>query len=364
MTPGPREVTAYDYELPEHLIAREPAARRDAARLLVLGAGESLEHRTFADFPAQLRRGDVLVLNETRVIRARLFAMREGGAKAELLLLRPRAQGAFDPAAREWLALVRPGRKLPAGVRLTIGSAGATILEVLADGPRVVRFDDDVDVEALLEAHGEIPLPPYVGPGDAARGARYQTVFARVPGSVAAPTASLHFTPEILETLRARGVILVPLVLDVGIGTFRPMSGTTIDEHVMHAERYTIPPETAAAIAAAKREGRRVVAAGTTVLRALEGAALRDGIVHAGEGETELFVTPGFRFRVIDALLTNFHLPRSTLLVLACAFGGYERIRRAYRTAIESEYRFFSFGDAMFIEREIAPAPGAESTKS
>jgi S-adenosylmethionine:tRNA ribosyltransferase-isomerase len=362
--PDPRKVAAYDYELPEHLIAREPAARREAARLLVVGAGEALEDRTFADFPAQLRRGDVLVLNETRVIRARLFAAREGGGNAELLLLRPRVPGRFDPGAREWLALVRPGRKLRAGARLAIGAAGATIVEVLADGPRVVRFDQDVDVEALLEAHGEIPLPPYVGPGDAARGERYQTVFARVPGSVAAPTASLHFTPEILAELGARGVILVPLVLDVGIGTFRPMSGTSIDEHVMHLERYTIPTQTAAAIAAAKREGRRVVAAGTTVLRALEGAALRDGTVHAGEGETDLFVTPGFSFRVVDALLTNFHLPRSTLLVLVCAFGGYERIRHAYRVAIESSYRFFSFGDAMFIGRETTDSIDLESTKS
>ena len=337
--------------LPPELIAHEPAARRDAARLLVAGAGEAREHRTFADFPALLREGDVLVLNETRVVRARLHATREHGGAAEILLLRPRAQAAFDPSAREWLALVRPGRKLRAGARLTVGDAGATIAEVLPDGPRVVRFDDGVDVGALLESHGEVPLPPYVGPGDAARAERYQTVFARVPGSVAAPTASLHFTGEILTELRARGVALAPLVLDVGIGTFRPMSGTTIDEHVMHAERYAIPAETAAAIAAAQRDGRRVIAAGTTVLRALEGAALRDGHVRAGEGETDLFVTPGFAFRVVDALLTNFHLPRSTLLVLVSAFGGYARVRSAYRDAIARHYRFFSFGDAMFVER-------------
>jgi S-adenosylmethionine:tRNA ribosyltransferase-isomerase len=227
-----------------------------------------------------------------------------------------------------------------------------------------VRFDAEVDVGTLLESHGEIPLPPYVGPGDAARSARYQTVFARVPGSVAAPTASLHFTEEILAQLRARGVILVPLVLDVGIGTFRPMSGATIDEHVMHAERYAIPPQTAAAIAAAKREGRRVIAAGTTVLRALEGAALARGELAAGEGETELFVTPGFRFRVVDALLTNFHLPRSTLLVLVCSFGGHERIRRAYAEAIARSYRFFSFGDAMFVGISTSARDAADSTKS
>jgi S-adenosylmethionine:tRNA ribosyltransferase-isomerase len=346
---GPRDVAAYDYALPGALIAREPAARREAARLLVVGPGDSLEHRGFADFPALLRAGDVLVLNETRVVRARLRAVREGGGNAELLLLRPRAQAAYDPAAREWLALARPGRKLHAGARLRIGPAGATIVAVLPDGPRVVRFDDEVDVGALLESHGEVPLPPYVGPGDAARAERYQTVFARVPGSVAAPTASLHFTPEVLAELRARGVVLAPLVLDVGIGTFRPMSGERIDDHVMHAERYAIPSETAAAVAAAKREGRRVIAAGTTVLRALEGAARDDGTVPAGEGETALFVTPGFRFAVVDALLTNFHLPRSTLLVLVAAFAGYERTLAAYRAAIAAEYRFFSFGDAMFV---------------
>ncbi|HEX3465601.1 MAG TPA: tRNA preQ1(34) S-adenosylmethionine ribosyltransferase-isomerase QueA [Candidatus Elarobacter sp.] len=353
-------MAAYDYELPPELLAHEPAERREAARLLVVGPGEALSHRTFAEFPSLLRAGDVLVLNETRVVRARLRGEREGGGAAELLLLRPRAHGAFDPSAREWLALVRPGRKLRVGTRMRFGEAGATVTEILPDGPRVVRFDDGVDVGALLESHGEVPLPPYVGirppehggaRGEDPRAERYQTVFARVPGSVAAPTASLHFTAEILDALRARGVILAPLVLDVGIGTFRPMSGKTVDEHVMHAERYAIPDETAAAVAAAKREGRRVIAAGTTVLRALEGAALADGTMHPGDGETDLFIMPGFRFRVVDALLTNFHLPRSTLLVLVAAFAGYDTVRTAYRAAIAERYRFFSFGDAMFAER-------------
>jgi S-adenosylmethionine:tRNA ribosyltransferase-isomerase len=293
----------------------------------------------------------VLAINETRVVRARLHVAREGGGSAEILLLRPRAQAAYDPSAREWLALVRPGRKLRTGARLHVGTAGATIVDVLPDGPRVVRFDDGVDVGALLDAHGELPLPPYVGSGDAARAERYQTVFARVPGSVAAPTASLHFTAEILDAIRARGVVVAALVLDVGIGTFRPMTGASVDEHVMHAERYAIPGDTAEAIAAAKREGRRVIAAGTTVLRALEGAALQSGGLPAGEGETDLFVTPGFEFRVVDALLTNFHLPRSTLLLLVSAFAGYARVRRAYQAAVERQYRFFSFGDAMFVER-------------
>jgi S-adenosylmethionine:tRNA ribosyltransferase-isomerase len=348
---GPRAVEAYDYALPDALIAREPAPERDAARLLVVPAVGEFAHQTFTALPTLLRAGDVLVLNETRVVRARLHGLRDGGGIVEALLLRPRAQAAYDPSAREWLALVKPGRKLRTGARLWFGSVGAEVVEVLPDGPRVLRFDPGIDVGELLETHGEVPLPPYVGPGDAARDERYQTVFARVPGSVAAPTASLHFTPAILDALRARGVILAPLVLDVGIGTFRPMSGTTIDEHVMHAERYAIPEQTARALAEAKQAGRRVVAAGTTVLRALEGAAAVHGAPLAGEGETAVFVTPGFPFRVVDVLLTNFHLPRSTLLVLVAAFAGYDRTRAAYREAIAHRYRFFSFGDAMLVER-------------
>ena len=329
-----------------------------------------VEHRPFAAFPELSRPGDVLVVNETRVVRARLHAVRDDGREIELLLLRPREHAAYDPAAREWLALVRPGRKARSGVRLRIGDAGATIAEVLPDGPRVVRFDDPVDVGALLDAHGEMPLPPYVqrrselganAMSDDERGARYQTVFARVPGSVAAPTASLHFTAEVLDAVRARGVTIAPLVLDVGIGTFRPMAGASIDEHVMHAERYAIPEDTAAAVAGARRGGGRVIAAGTTVLRALEGAALADGTVHPGEGETDLFVTPGFRFRVIDALLTNFHLPRSTLLVLVSAFAGHAPVRAAYQAAIAERYRFFSFGDAMFAERARKAAEVTDS---
>jgi S-adenosylmethionine:tRNA ribosyltransferase-isomerase len=323
--------------------------------LLVVVDGTCADHR-FNELPELLRAGDVLVINETRVVRARLAARREGGAGVELLLLRPRDQAGYDPGARDWLVLARPARKLRPGARLQVGDAGATVIEVLADGPRVLRFDDGTDVGRLMERFGDVPLPPYVGPGDAARAARYQTVFARVPGSVAAPTASLHFTHDVFARLRERGVIVAPLVLDVGIGTFRPMHGATIDEHVMHAERYAIPRETAAELAAARAEGRRVVAAGTTVLRALEAAALADGTVAPGENETDLFVTPGFTFRVVDLLLTNFHLPRSTLLVLVAAFAGYPEVRAAYRTAIERGYRFFSFGDAMLVARHPSAA--------
>ncbi|GAC1585336.1 MAG: tRNA preQ1(34) S-adenosylmethionine ribosyltransferase-isomerase QueA [Candidatus Velthaea sp.] len=346
-----RHVASYRYELPEDRIARTPAERRDGSRLLVL-VDDTLQDRQFDDFPQLLRSGDVLVLNETRVIPARLYGIRPGGGRSEVLLLRPRDRDVFDYAARDWFALVRPGRCMPLGMRLDFGETGATIVEVLADGPRVLRFDDGADLRALLDRHGEIPLPPYVGAGNAERAARYQTVFARVPGSVAAPTASLHFTAEVLERIAARGVHVVRLVLDVGIGTFRPMSGATIDEHVMHAERYDIPEVTARAVSTAKREGRRVVAAGTTVLRALEGAAVAgDGTIRPGRGETNLFVTPGFRFRIVDALLTNFHLPQSTLLVLVTAFAGYDRVMAAYRHAVDGHYRFFSFGDAMFAER-------------
>jgi S-adenosylmethionine:tRNA ribosyltransferase-isomerase len=292
----------------------------------------------------------VLVINETRVIPARLRGTRAGGGAAEVLLLRPLDGDTFDYSARDWLALVRPGKRLKRGTRVTIGGVELHVIEVLPDGPRVVRFDAGTDVRRLVEEHGEVPLPPYVGDGDAARAARYQTVFARVPGSVAAPTASLHFTPEVLAAIRARGVTIAPLVLDVGIGTFRPMSGERIDEHRMHAERYAIEAPTAAAISAAKRDGRRVVAAGTTVVRALESAARGDGAVAAGPGATELFIAPGFAFRVVDALLTNFHLPQSTLLVLVAAFAGRERVLAAYRHAIARRYRFFSFGDAMFVQ--------------
>jgi S-adenosylmethionine:tRNA ribosyltransferase-isomerase len=346
-----RLVAAYRYELPDELIARVPPATRDAARLLIVGPGQELRDGAFPDFARLLEPGDVLVINETRVIPARLRGTRPGGGRAEVLLLSPNDRPTFDYAAREWLALVRPGKRLPVGARIAFGEAWAEVIAVLPDGPRIVRFPAETDLRALLDEHGELPLPPYVGPGDAARAARYQTIFARVPGSVAAPTASLHFTADVLGAIRARGVTIAPLVLDVGIGTFRPMSGASIDEHVMHAERFDIPASTVAAIAAARAAGRRVVAAGTTVVRALEGSAQEHGGVVAGRGTTRLFIAPGFAFRVVDALLTNFHLPQSTLLVLVAAFAGRERTLNAYRHAIAKQYRFFSFGDAMYVVR-------------
>jgi len=316
--------------------------------------GEMLRHLSFSDFPSLLHADDVLVINETRVIRARLRGTREpGGGAAEVLLLRPAAGGAFDPEARDWQALVKPGRKLRPGARVRFGAdAAAVVLEICADGSRLVRLETAGPFEEVLERYGEMPLPPYVGSGDDARARLYQTVFARVPGSVAAPTASLHFTPGVLEAVRAKGVTIAPLVLDVGLGTFKPMEGETIDAHVMHAEPYAIPAATANAVNAARAAGRRIVAAGTTVLRALEAsAAANGGEVAAGPAETSLFITPGFAFQVVEALLTNFHLPASTLLALVSAFGGYRAVRRAYEAAVAERYRFYSFGDAMFVTR-------------
>jgi S-adenosylmethionine:tRNA ribosyltransferase-isomerase len=345
--PDPRQTAAYDYELPPELIAQEPAPQRDASRLMVLHDA-TIEHRTFREFPEQLERGDVLVINETQVVKARLFGELTSGGRAEVLLLRPAGEGAFDYAARRWEVLARPGRRLRAGARVRFGDVTAAIVGVEADGRRIVEFEATVDVAALVDRSGLPPLPPYIRqpPADALE--RYQTIFARVPGSVAAPTASLHFTAAVMERIRARGVTVVPIVLDVGIGTFRPITSARLDEHTMHAERYEIPASSAAQIRQAKAQQRRVIAAGTTVVRALEGAA-QTGTVREGSGATALFIMPGYEFRVVDALLTNFHLPRSTLLALVSAFAGYGRIMTAYAEAVRSRYRFFSFGDAMFI---------------
>jgi S-adenosylmethionine:tRNA ribosyltransferase-isomerase len=351
-----RRTEAYRYELPSELIAQVPADPPDASRLMIVEGGRS-EDRTFADFPSLLRPGDVLVVNETRVIRARLRATREpGGGAAEILLLRPAGGARYDPGARRWEALVKPGRRLRVGTTVRFGDDGSgEIVRAGSRGVREVALDLRVPLDVLLERHGEMPLPPYLGRGDEARAVRYQTIFARVPGSVAAPTASLHFTRRVLAALEAKAIAVVPLVLEVGLGTFGPIETETIDAHEMHAERYEIPPATADAVNAAKRDGRRVVVAGTTALRALEASAARDGAVHAGEAETALFITPGYEFQIAGALLTNFHLPGSTLLVLVSAFGGYELVRCAYRAAIARRYRFYSFGDAMFLSR-AAPA--------
>jgi S-adenosylmethionine:tRNA ribosyltransferase-isomerase len=314
--------------------------------------GGAISHRVFRDLPDLLRSNDLLVLNETRVIAARLFGERAGGGRAELLLLHPAGSLGYDPNASTWLALARPARRLRRGDRVHFTPLGdAIVRKELADGMREVEFHLTVGFEAFLKRAGRMPLPPYIRNSSVEAQERYQTVFARRPGSVAAPTASLHFTPALLDGIAGRGIEIVRLSLDIGLGTFRPVTSETIDEHVMHEEAYVIDPETARAIDRAMRDGRRIVAAGTTVARALEGNLQSYGSIEAGRHATNLFITPGFRFRVVDAMITNFHLPRSTLLMLVSAFAGRERVLQAYAQAIGQRYRFFSFGDAMLVEK-------------
>jgi S-adenosylmethionine:tRNA ribosyltransferase-isomerase len=343
------DVSLFDYDLPAELIAQEPVDPRDASRLLVLDRGRrSWEDRTFGDLPDLLRPGDCLVANQSRVIPARLLGTAvEGGRPVELLLLRPVAEG-------RWEALVRPGRRCRIGARVELagGVARARIVGDGTAGARLVEIEARWPVRELLERYGLPPLPPYIERHDAPKPEdreRYQTVYARDDGSVAAPTAGLHFTPELLGRLARRGVAVHYLTLHVGPGTFRPLRAARIDEHRMEAEPVEIPPSTARAVHEAKRDRRRVVAVGTTTTRALEWAAGEDGRVRDGAGEADLFIRPGHRFRVVDALLTNFHLPRSTLLVLAAAFAGRELILDAYRHAVAARYRFYSYGDAMLI---------------
>jgi len=329
-------ISDYDYALPEELIAQAPAERRDESRLLILGP--ELQHRRFAELPELLPPGALLVVNDTRVLPARLWARRETGGRVEVLLLEPEAGGV-------WRALVRG--KLAQGTPLLVGEARLRFLERLDDG--TARVEVPGDVQALCEAHGEMPLPPYIRQKSPHDRERYQTVFARAPGAVAAPTAGLHFTEEVLAALAARGIERAPITLHVGLGTFAAVREEDLDRHVMHEERYEIPEATAAAIAAARAEGRTIVAVGTTVVRTLE-SAWRDGAVPPGPGATRLFIRAGHRFRSFDRLLTNFHLPRSTLLVLVSAFAGKQRVLAAYRAAVAERYRFFSYGDAMLID--------------
>jgi S-adenosylmethionine:tRNA ribosyltransferase-isomerase len=313
---------------------------------------DEIQRRRFADLAQLLRPDDLLVLNETRVIAARLVGRRDGGGRAEVLLLHPAGTPRYDPTALRWIALVRPARRLRAERRVLFGELGkATICREMEEGMREIELSLALPLERFLDEFGRMPLPPYIHNDSREAQERYQTVFARVPGSVAAPTASLHFTPELLREIEGR-VEIVRLTLNVGLGTFRPVTAAAIDQHVMHAEAYTIPEPAAAALERARGEGRRIVACGTTVVRALEGNARDYGRIEAGDHATDLFIAPGFRFRVVDAMITNFHLPRSTLLVLVSAFGGFERIRRAYAQAIAERYRFYSFGDAMLISRQ------------
>jgi len=337
-------VSGFDYELPEELIAQTPVEPRDAARLLVVHRDTGrMEHRVFRDLPQYLRAGDVLVLNDTRVMPARLFGVKAStGGRVEVMLLQRRGPDT-------WEALVRPGRRLPVGTQIVFGEGqlSAHVIDRTEAGGRVLRFVPADDLDERLRELGQVPLPPYIR-APLADPERYQTVYARDAGSAAAPTAGLHFTTELLERLERMGVEVVHLTLHVGLGTFRPVQVERVEEHRMHAEYFSVPEATAEAVNAAKREGRRVVAVGTTVARTLEASAA-DGQVRGGDGWTDLFIYPGYRWKIVDALITNFHLPRSTLLMLVSAFLGRERTLAAYQEAVRQRYRFYSLGDAMLI---------------
>lgn len=328
------------YDLPEAAIAQVPAEPRDAARLLV---AEGLGDRHFADLPDLLAAGDLVVVNRTRVRRARLLGHKEGsGGRVEALLLRPTPAG--------WEALVRPARRIRPGSRLRFGGIRATVVAGPDRGQALLEVDaGELSLEEALDRWGEVPLPPYFT-GRLADPERYQTVYASRPGSAAAPTAGLHFTPEVLRRLGERGIEVASVDLGIGVDTFRPIAAAHLEEHHMHREDYLVDEQAAAAVAAARRRRGRVVAVGTTVVRALESATDAGGAVHPGPGSTDLFITPGYSFRVVDLLVTNFHVPGSTLVVLIAAFMG-EGWREVYRVALERGYRFLSFGDAMLARR-------------
>jgi len=362
-------VSEFNYHLPAELIAQEPLPDRAASRLLRITCGSGgLHDGQFHDFPALLRADDLIAFNNTRVFPARLYG-RRSGAKAQPVSSR-------NPAARdflkgrievlltrqvsqnpnEWECLVRPGRKIGVGERLFFGEDDELEAEVTARGSfgeRRIRFRPAADFFGLVERFGHVPLPPYIDRSDRPIDReRYQTIYAQARGSVAAPTAGLHFTPEILARIRDRGIETAEITLHVGLGTFQPVRVDRVEDHRLHREPYEISTDAAARINRAMEAGRRIVAVGTTTVRTLEYAAGQsgDGRLRAGTGEAEIFIHPGYKFRVVEALLTNFHLPQSTLLMLVCAFGGKERVLEAYRHAVEQKYRFYSYGDCMFVE--------------
>jgi len=337
-------VADFEYYLPEDLIAQEPAPMRDASRLMVLHKNDGeLEHRLFKDIADYISPGDVLVINDTKVIPARLWGKKEGTeTTVEVLLLTRRGE-------HTWETLVRPGRRLRPGARIIFSDELIGTVEAVVDeGCRLINFQYQGVFEQVLDRLGVMPLPPYIKkqPDDPSR---YQTVYARDPGSAAAPTAGLHFTPELLQKIQERGTPVVPVLLHVGLGTFRPVKVDELTSHRMHAEYYAVPEATARVINETKARGGRVIAVGTTTSRCLESAALENGLVQPGSGWTEIFIYPGYNFRVLDALVTNFHLPRSTLLMMVSALVGRERLMEAYALAVQMRYRFFSFGDAMLI---------------
>lgn len=333
----------FDFDLPEQLIAKQPLPDRDAARLLHLPAGGEMADMTIRDLPRMVRPGDIWVLNDTRVLPARLLGHKDSGGSVEILLIEP-LEG-----AHLWLAWGRSNKPLKPGTSIRFADDFSG--EIVAREGREVQIRLHAeDVSAAIDVHGHMPLPPYITrPDTEADRERYQTVFARHAGAVAAPTAGLHLTPALLAALEEAGATLAYVTLHVGAGTFQPVQVDRIEDHRMHAERYVVPEHTADLVNAARGEGRRVVAVGTTSLRTLEAASF-EGEVRAGDGRTDIFIHPSYRFRVVDALLTNFHLPRSTLLMLVCALAGRERVLAAYAHARETGYRFYSYGDAMFVE--------------
>jgi S-adenosylmethionine:tRNA ribosyltransferase-isomerase len=336
----------FDYALPPDRIAQQPSDRRDQSRLLVVSRSSgTFEHRRFADLADMIPSGDAIVLNTTRVFRARLLGQRDSGAPAEVLLLR--ATG--EPGQYE--AMVHPGGKLKAGRVIHVAPGfDVRIEEVTERRTRIVRLETAEPVEQAIERNGHVPLPPYIQRADAAGDVdRYQTVYARESGSVAAPTAGLHFTPELLDALHARGVGRIDLLLHVGAGTFKPVEVDDPSQHVMHLEHYEVTELAAGKFNEVRSHGGKIWAVGTTSTRTLETVASADGKMHAASGETDLFITPGHTFRAVDRLITNFHLPRSTLLMLVAAFAGYDLTMEAYRVALANDYRFYSYGDAMLI---------------
>ena len=337
------DVKDFYYELPKEQIAQNPSERRDRCRLLCLDKKTgAVEDGLFCDIIDRLNAGDCLVLNDTKVIPARLFGVKKGtGASVEILLLRQRG-------VNKWECLAKPGKRLKEGAAVDFGPVSAVVTAELTEGRREITFDYDGDFYSLLDKIGKIPLPPYITKSTADAG-RYQTVYAEKEGSAAAPTAGLHFTDELLDKIREKGVKTVFVTLHIGIGTFRPVKVEKVEDHVMHSEWYSISAEAAKAINETRDKGGRIIAVGTTSVRVLESASDENGRLEAKTGDTSIFIYPPYRFKAVDALITNFHLPESTLLMLVSALAGRENILAAYRHAVEKKYMFFSFGDAMFI---------------
>lgn len=340
------DVKDFYYDLPQELIAQDPLEDRSGSRMLVLGKEDgSIRHEIFRNITHYLHAGDCLVINNTKVIPARLFGEREGtGAAIEILLLRRRENDI-------WETLVKPGKKAKTGTKIVFGGGLLTgeVVDVVEDGNRLIQFTYEGIFEEILDRLGQMPLPPYITHTLKDKN-RYQTVYAKYDGSAAAPTAGLHFTPELLDEIRAMGVKIAEVTLHVGLGTFRPVKAAQVQDHHMHSEYYEVTAEAAACINGTKQSGGRVVAVGTTSCRTLESAAAEDGSLTAKSGWTDIFIYPGYKFKVIDALVTNFHLPESTLVMLVSALAGRDHIMNAYAEAVKERYRFFSFGDAMLIQ--------------